>query len=1036
MMPPLASRCPFSETKRIGGAVGVVALVVYGLTVGRMAFPGLPAAMVWSHLGEGLPLPVLYPLWGWLVRVLDHLPGVSLALAVNVFSALCGVGAVGLLASMMFRVRYRGLFETPTPAQRRREAQARRLAGWVGGGYLLVSIPFWVAATRSRPETFHLLLLLLAVGIFSQYQQQGRLRFLALLGVMYGVGLVESALFLLFLPVFVVRVLSEMYRFRVIQSWRVHGIVWGGVALGLCLLPLHLADVLHRTAALGAAGTWEGLAVSFAREYLASILRFRLHGGFIVLMLMAIVPWAMVFILSRRSPWSYDPDQVLVRVVFVGGLMAVLYDAPFSFWNLLGVGGLMLPAHALLAAGIGFMSGELWIEGARRPTSNASVLQQGVHWLAVGMVPLILVLILGAGLRNRRVVDTRRAEVVNQAARDIVDRLNAHDLLFANQVLGDLIQLEARERQLPLLLINFDQLNSPVYVRRLARQFSPGPLREALTAGDIVLFLDELLLFDEQRLNQIAFLDFADVFRGYGYLVPDGLLYRLVARRDDVDWTALVASQRSLWRDWAGECALPLGHPAWRYADQVRRQVGRTANDLGVILAQLGQASVAIDIFQTVLRIDPDHLSARMNVMDLLRGQDPAQADGMIVNWEHAVHRQERHRWALSMRYGYLLDAAGWAQRDVTWALSGQPLVAEAEHRHPNVYDPVALAREQFLDHVYLQWGQQPVQEFKVRLSLIQDERDHRVFQELVRFAIRRNDPMAAEAYLLEAQKLGLTSRQAAFDYAMIIYLRKGEAAADDRLAEITQTDPANDQAWLARLLWADPDSTVARQCLRRLHEVVALDAGLHLTLAWWHMCQAQWDVARAECETAVQLDPQKSAAWDLLLAWAQVQDDPLLAGACRQALRGKSNNHPLNKIDTAATLARQQNWKAAETVLRKTLRQARHPDVLHALATVIMEQEGDLAKAQMLLDEALLRRPFQGVYRWTRLQCLWRQDDLLAAEADRLALCDQYPDNNYFQRLDVSEQAVRDDVGSLPWTTVQQWPGALNSVSRMNRVK
>ena len=375
--------------------MGAAALGMSGLTVGRRAFPGLPAALLWSYLGGELPLPVLHPLWGGLVRVLDHVPGVPVALAVNVLSALCGAGCVGLLVGVMFRVRYRGLIEEATPLQLGRAAQARQLAGWVAGLYVAVSIPFWVAATRSRPETFHLLLLLLAVSLFSQYQQQGRLRFLAALGVLYGVGLVESALFLLFLPVFVVRVLGEMYRFRVIQSRRAHGWVWGGVALGGCLLPLHLADVLHRSAALGAASTWGAMTASFASDYLETILRFRLHSGFIVLMLMAIVPWIMVFVLSRRSPWSYDPDQVLVRVVFVIGLLAVLYNAPFSFWNLLGVGGLMLPAHTLLAAGIGFMSGELWIEGARRPISNASHLQRGAHWLAVGIVPLIPVLILG-----------------------------------------------------------------------------------------------------------------------------------------------------------------------------------------------------------------------------------------------------------------------------------------------------------------------------------------------------------------------------------------------------------------------------------------------------------------------------------------------------------------------------------------------------------------------------------------------------------------------------------------------------------------
>lgn len=1020
MVQPVANRHPFLRAGQMGVAVGAVALVVYAMTVGRMAFPGFPATVLWSYLGEDLPLPVLYPLWGWLVRALDKLPGVPVALAINLISALCGVGCVSLLAGLMFRVRYHGLLVDAALMQFVREDQARRLSSWVAGLYLAVCIPFWVASTRSLPDTFHLLLLLLAASLFSQYQQQGRLRYLAALSVLYGVGLVESASFLLFLPVFVVRVLGEMYRFRVIQSWRIQGLVWGGVGLGLMVLPLHIVTWLRRAAALGVVDNWRAVTVSFGSDYLAALLQFRQHSGFIVLMLMAFVPWAMVFLLSRRSPWNYDPDQVPVRFVFVIGLLAILYDAPFSFWNLLGVEGLMLPAHALLAASMGYMSGELWIVGSRRSVSNTSRIQQGIHWTAAIMVPLIPLFIFGAGFHNRTVVNTRQVEIINRSVRNIVRRLHGRDIVFANQWLGDLIKLEARVHQVPLLLVDINQLKSPVYMRRLARQLPPGIPREGLMDGDIDRFLDEMLLSDE-GLSRLAFLDMADVLRGYGYLVPDGLLYRLVASRDEVDWSALVESQHSFWKLWSAPCVISQDNPARLYADQLRSQVGKAANDLGVILAQLEQKSKAVDIFRDVLEIDPDNLSARMNLIDLLRDQNPLQVDNMIADWARIAKQQERNRWALSVRYGYLLDASGWAQRDATWALSGQPLMAEAYRRHPDFYNPAALAREQFLDQVYLQWGQRPTSEFTVRMSLIRDERDSRVFQNLVRLAIRRNDPAAAEAYLLEALKLGMTSRQAAFDYAMITYLREGVTAAGKRLADITQVDPANERAWLARFLWAEPGSKQAQQCLRSLHEIDSTDVGLHLTVAWWHMCQSEWEQARAECEIAVRLDPQNISAWELLLAWAQAQQDRPLAGACRQALRERQRDHPLQWIETAAKFARKKDLKSAESVLRKGLYQSRHPDVLYALANTIMDQDSDLTEAQALLGEALLRRPFQTTYQLARRECLRRQGVIPTAEADRLALFARYSDNAPLRWLDLYCWATQDDAWQLSYFDVRQ---------------
>ena len=168
----------------------------------------------------------------------------------------------------------------------------------------------------------------------------------------------------------------------------------------------------------------------------------------------------------------------------------------------------------------------------------------------------------------------------------------------------------------------------------------------------------------------------------------------------------------------------------------------------------------------------------------------------------------------------------------------------------------------------------------------------------------------------------------------------------------------------------------------------------LFRSLAWWHMCQSEWDEARAECETAVRLGPRNVAAWELLLAWAQARNDQPLAGACRQALREKQRNHPVQWIETAAQLAHQKDWKSAEALLRKGLHQSRHPDVLHALASTIMDQDGDLAEVQALLDEALLQRPFQPAYQLAHQKCLQRQNAGRATAVDKLALCERQPDN------------------------------------------
>ncbi|MDD4118134.1 MAG: hypothetical protein PHI39_07975, partial [Kiritimatiellae bacterium] len=141
MKQPQADRRPFSVDRRVGAGMFAVALALFVLTAGRTVAPGYPADALWARLGGEAPLPVLHPLWGGAVRLLERIPGITAARAVNLFSALCGAACAGLLAALMGRVRYRGLLVDGAPGRFVRERQARRLSGWVAGLYLAVSIP-------------------------------------------------------------------------------------------------------------------------------------------------------------------------------------------------------------------------------------------------------------------------------------------------------------------------------------------------------------------------------------------------------------------------------------------------------------------------------------------------------------------------------------------------------------------------------------------------------------------------------------------------------------------------------------------------------------------------------------------------------------------------------------------------------------------------------------------------------------------------------------------------------------------------------
>jgi tetratricopeptide (TPR) repeat protein len=1006
-------RRPFPSDRRIGPGLFLAALGLYAATMSRVAFPGYPARELRAHLGHELPLPILHLAWGWLVRLVDGLPGVPVGMGVNAFSALCAAACAGLVGWLMGRVRYRGLSVDMPPERFAQEAQARRISGCVAGLYLALCIPFWVGATRSLPATFHLLLLLLSASLFSQYQQEGRNRYLPVLGVLYGIGITEYSTFLLYLPVLVVLLFREMYRFGVAKTWRPHLLFWGGCLLGLSLYPLHVFALVRRTQELGGTAAFWPLGWQILREQFWGLVRIRFNTGFLALMFLAVVPWLMLFTLSRRSPWYYDTDQVLMRFVFAFGLLAVFFNAPFAFWNFLGVDYLMLTPHLLLAACMGFMAGEFWVLGGCRLPSDASRLRRLFRWVSRGLAVGLPVALMVGGVRNWRIVDARPAQRVHAIVQDTLNRLEGRPLVFTDGVLDELLGLAAHERRQPLQMINVQQMRSPVYLSHVSRRIRSKPLREALRGGRIDPFLDELLLGGD-GCSQVAILDMTDVFRTYGHLVPDGLVYRLAENPVGAEWASLLEAQHPLWAQWAAAPLdrVPSNNLTRAYLDHIRFQLAKVANNLGVLQMEAGDPEAgALEAFEAALRIDPGNLSAWMNRLDVLRLRESPQVDAMEAEWSVRQDRLDGSRWGLSIRHGYLWNAAEWIRRGHAWALSGHPPTPAAHRRHRQGADLAALEHEQCLDQVYLRWGKPVPEELMLHARLVRDGRDVEALQELVWLSLRRRNASAAEAYLAEAVSLGLPDAVAAFDRVMIAYVRDGRETAWERLGTLTQENPSDLQAWLAQALWTDPRSPLNQRALRHMMDLHPDEPGIPLVLGWLHMRRYEWSQARTELETAVRIDSRNILGWELLMAWAQIQNNRPLAQICRRTLLEQVPDHPVLAIAEVTGQLQRSDRAAAELRLRDSLRQHRNPDLLYLLATSIMDQDGNLAEAQALLDEAILVRPFQDRYRLARAECHGRRGQFDEAVADIEAVRQALPGDIRLLWLEVRLQAARGEL-------------------------
>lgn len=971
---PFAGRFP--TERQIGVFLFLLSLALYLASMSWTAFPGMPTEQLLAHLAPGAAPRALDSMWGLLIRLFARLPG-PVAVWAGALSALCGAASVGLLGRLMVRVGY-VIRNEPGRESFSRQAQARRLSGLAAGLYLAGGIPFWTASTRSLPATLHLLLLLAMVWMFSQYQHWGRRRHLFLVGLFCGLGITEFPTVICYLPVIAFLLAREMFCWRALASWRAQLTVWGGVALGLLPYPLNAWSLYRAGAAAGLFASPGEAVLQLLRDQFALITRipFGLQPYLAVLTLvviiLAVVPWLVLFVLSYRSPWFYEAWQILLRLLLVAALMCPVWLAAVLFQlkpeAAAAMPYLLVTPWLLMAASLGYMAGEFWILGESQDLMDAEPLQRAARACASGFALLIPISLLVAGGFNWRVVDGRHGRIMAAAVSEILDRREGRDILFSAGVLDDSLRLAVWERQAPVLVISAADTQSSRYLRQIAAYFPEDYLRQPLLQGDFGPFLDNLLMSAEGP-SRIGIIDMPEVFREFGYLEPDGFVYRLQPSADRVDVPALVESQRAFWARMEEIARHPIleVNLARFYQDQMRLLASKMANNLAVMQLERNDAERALDTLRTARRISPENISVLMNLLEAGRPGGLPDAAELEKEWTDFQDSQDWQRWALSIRFGYVWKAREWVKRGVVWALSGAPDSAEAARRNPSVVEQNQEATARLIDQVYLVWGTPFRNDIFYRSILMKDARNTTALMALCQLALRRNDLEAASAYIAEALATGLAAEQAGFDQAMVDHLRGEPEKALAALEDLTRLVPGDMRVWMALLLLSDEQDPVNAEALKVLKGRGGLGVSERLTLAWVHISRRQWADAQVELEKAIAIDARNAQAWEMMGTLAQERGNKALMEASLRALLLRDPEHFLQYQNQAVNHYLRGEMAEAEAAFRKGIQRRRDSVLLNNLADVLIRRKGDLQEALSLINEAMLRNPSQPRFHSTR---------------------------------------------------------------------
>ena len=957
----------------LASVLGLAAFALYLATLSPSAFPGLPANLLARHcfLDTADP-PLLDPLWGWLVRTMTAWSPANPARWPNLFSAFCGGLAVFLLSALVVRLRYYIPIDAPASLYRR-ERLARLLAAFSAGIYLTCSVPFWIAANRSLPATFHLLLILLVLFAFSSYQRTGSYLRLVLVGVLAGAGGVETTTLFLLFPLF--PAIIARHRFSESQAPFLVPVLLLGFsfllsAAGAWALLVHVHSATGAAALAGIETPW-ALFVEILKSQARLVTQIQFTVGLPILFSVTGIPWLFLFLFSYRSPTSYEWAESIGRFLFLGVLVLVLFNSMVSPWNYLGMTLFLVAPYAIMAACAGYAVGELVLIAYPRPADTRFT--RFARRLALLAVAAALPAIAASAFTNIPITRGNGGALPVAADAILRDRPPARDVILSAGAFDNPLRLLLRARRENVLVVTVPKTSSPAYNRSLAPFFEGQPAFSApLEQGNFGTFIAPFLL-DEAGLSRTASIEFEHVLRAYGYPASLGLLtciYPTPAEREAA-LGSLFAANRGFW-----ERIRPLlravpheKNPSRPYFDHIASQASKHANDFALVLASADPPRLpeAVEALRAAADFRPANIAPVANLLILAAAHPGLLPDGELDALRDRFQHLELSTPAPSLynaafSHGYLLapDLGDGTTR--LWMYSGVPSVPEnAEQLLAG--DPAEAERKARLRRLVLfaHYDAPPsVPLYALAPRLVSAYSFLPTILALARNAIASCDFDAAGVYLAQAEEHGASPFELALDRALLDYARGNAASALQSLLDLANQAYSDLRVWLAIATVVPPESPLYDQAISIIAQRRGRNPLLYLATANLHLARNHLDSARRDINAALDLDPREPRFWEFILDIDERQHATDLRNQHLDILLAFNPNHPyrFNAIANDAFAAG--DYPLAQDAFQKALLHSRNATTLVQYASFLLRRTDapDPEEALRLLDEALLLVP------------------------------------------------------------------------------
>lgn len=949
-----------------GAVLAIGAGTAYWLTMGAGAQAGEPARLLAQAARLSEAPTTLNPLWALMVGLAARGFPAELAGIANWLSLICGALAVGLLYHLVAGTLLL------TIEVDNRNGKWVRVVSAVGGVAaslaLAFSIPFWYAAVRCYPATWHLLMLFVLAAVFLSFARQPTVWRLAVFWLLAGIGVVEFTSTVLFLPLFVVYGLVILWRNERLE-WKMLFAAGVGFGIGLLLylvaawryvndpsVPLDDTAGILRIAGRTMRVQYNLLAGSIPQL------------GWLFLVIGAVAPWVVILMTCRRALNDMvDAGMLLLHIILTGVAIAVLSNARIAPWALFGPMNFLVTPYALIAAGYGYLATYWCIAPFQLWNDSGGWRRAAMPAVASVFAVLMLAFPILTAFRNLPVADARPSLLIDRFCRAVVADIGSRRWLVTDGSLDDNLLIAAHAAGHPLNVLNLSMGSHDLYMRRVASKFKDSRWKSLAQVGLLTL-LQEWLKEDPTAARDTAVLNLPDIWYAAGLTpLPNRTIYVGLAPGAAVDASGLATNHAAMWKEWMAlfDARSDAGDQRRFVTAYFRRHLSMMANNLGVVLEDRRMSREAWDAYAAARNLNPDNLSALLNQYVMVQNGYAAsdrERVGVIAATEAIMRQKERRptAWRLTRVCGYVRMPEVFADIGVTWAFSGQPGLAISGLQR--AIEMGGADSDRFKSTLAVVYASQDRAEQGAALLedlIARKPDDPSALISLARIKTRQGDFARAQDLLTRAGKTRVSRDFLALEWGTVYLLGGQTDRARITLQEVVELNPGNIRAWAllgAVALECDDDHGI-EECYQALNRDAKLDATALAIRGQIELQRRKFDAARQDFERALIMAPNNIPLLEQLLRIFAITGRPDLA---EQRVRQLLTIDPASAAGNyfmGSLQIRRRDLPLAENSLRKSIAKTRMPTALNDLAW-LLHMRGQNGEAESLAREALAANP------------------------------------------------------------------------------